>query len=257
MPPGIVNGEFDRRLHLGATDEKLPPNIANRMQGLDDFQVVVERGPGLHTLSVPLVTMGANFGRRLVIVRGRDGCLALLSPVGLTPDLHRQVSALGEIRLLIVPTDFHDGGVAAARRQMEGAALLVSDGLMKLPGAMPLPTSLPGELAAELLSIPIGGQPSVNETVFLHSATGLLLVSDLIFNFDHRWRGWSRLLFRIAGAYGGPKVSRLFRSCIRDRAAFRESINAIPWSKVTGIVPSHGDCLFSATERVERMLKAI
>jgi len=97
--------------------------------------------------------------------------------------------------------------------------------------------------------------PKVNEVVFLHAASRTLLVSDLCFDFDTRYPLGTRLLFRLFGAYPGPRNSMFFRMMIRDRQAFRGSFDRLLEWDFDRVVMSHGAILESGGKETLRGMR--
>jgi hypothetical protein len=215
--------------------------VSSRQPPVDDLQAAVKRGPGLWTLTAPLSILGASFGRRMVIV-SHDGHTGLISPVPASPAA--LAAALGpdaEVHSLIAPTAFHNFGLAEAARSHPEAACLVVPGVRD-PGrpTQPLADAFPAAWQEVLQPFPLSGMPRVNETVIYDRRSRSLLVSDLVFNFDRAWDPWSRMIFALAGCGGRPRMSRLFRASIRDRAAFRASLAPVLALPLAQIIPAHG-----------------
>lgn len=82
----------------------------------------------------------------------------------------------------------------------------------------------------------VRGFPATNEIVFFHKPSGTLIASDLVFNVDSRSPALTRLAFRLLGAYGRPAVTVSERLLIRDRVAFRHSLERILCWPISRIV---------------------
>lgn len=198
----------------------------------------------LWTYHADLRLMGARAGRRMVAVRRRGGCWALLSPVLLDPSSRAELEAEGRVGALVVPTAFHNTFVPESAAAFPDAPLYLVDRARR-DGLAPercrtLPGDLPAEWGEELTPFPLGGMPRANEVDFLHPASRTLLVSDLCFNIDDRYPPLTRLLFRAAGARPGIRASRLFRMLIRDRQSFLRSLDRILACEFDRVVMSHG-----------------
>jgi hypothetical protein len=92
-----------------------------------------------------------------------------------------------------------------------------------------------------LLPHPIDGMPRVNEVAFHHPTSRSLILADWMMYFPGSGRPlWTRLFLRIFGWVPGPRVSRLYRTMIRDREAFDRSTAALPSLPLDRILPAHG-----------------
>jgi hypothetical protein len=86
----------------------------------------------------------------------------------------------------------------------------------------------------------IRGAPRLNEIVFLHRASRTLIPTDLCFNLGLEMPLLSRVLPTLNGCYGRLAPSRLLRTTITDRAAFRASLDHLLKWDFDRIVLSHG-----------------
>jgi hypothetical protein len=64
-----------------------------------------EVAPGLWVVERPQRFAGAELGARMTVIRLADGGLFVHSPVALDPALSRELTALGEVRCVIAPTN--------------------------------------------------------------------------------------------------------------------------------------------------------
>ena len=95
-------------------------------------------------------------------------------------------------------------------------------------------------VAADLDQALFGGAPALQETVFLHRATGTLILTDLCFHIPADRPFGTRLFARLAGVYERLSPSRAFRAMLRDRAAARASIERILAWEFDRILLTHG-----------------
>lgn len=180
----------------------------------------------------------------MVGVRRSGAHWALFSPVELDDASRRQLTDAGEVEALVVPTAFHNTGIAESCEAFPGARAYLTRGVRRR--ALPadrchrLSEGLPPEWAGEIEPLPIDGMPRVNEVALLHPASGTLIVSDLCFNLDRRYPLATRMLFGLFGVASGLGISRLFRAAIRDRPAFLRSLDRILDREFDRLVMSHG-----------------
>ncbi len=211
----------------------------------------VERGDGLWSLCERFHIMGARFGRRMVMVK-RNGWTGVFSPGS---QLKSSVEAgFGKDVLidgLIAPTAFHDTYFSEAAAAFPKAQRLVSAAFGKaVPDTCDLTEGWPEPWRNELTPFLLAGMPKVQESVIYDRLNQTLIVSDLFFYFDSSWDPWTKAFVRLAGAYGKPRISRLFRLCIQDRNAFKESVQPLLDLPIRQILPSHGKVVEGNGHRV-------
>ncbi len=206
-----------------------------------------QRAEGLWTQTVPFRLLGAQFGRRSVLLY-RNGLRALFSPnLGSQSFVSATCGSNTEIDYLIAPTWFHDTHFAQAIADHPHAKALVSPSFPSMPklSLHSLEDAFPEEWRDAVTPYPIGGMPKIQEIVFYDRESGTLLISDLIFNFDATYDAWSRGFFRVMDAFGRPRMSRLFRSYIKDKTAFQESLKPLLELPIKQILPSHGKVILA------------
>ena len=180
----------------------------------------------------------------MTVVRLAGDQLLLHSPIARTPALAEAVARLGTPAVLIAPNRFHHLFAKAWQAAHPAAPLYVAPGLDRrrpdlavagVLGERPAPA-----WAGALDQVHLEGFPMLNEVVFFHSASRSLIASDLVFNVGPSSPPLTRLAFRAMGAYGRPATTPMERLMIRDRAAFRRSLERILAWPIEQLVPAHG-----------------
>jgi hypothetical protein len=192
----------------------------------------------------PLRFFGLEIGARMTVVRLSGGRLFLHSPIDPSADLKSEVERLGTPSFLVAPNRFHHlyvGGWSAAH---PAARVYVAPGVLSkrpdLAGSEELGDAAPEEWSDELDQVFMAGFPLANEVVFFHRTSGTLISADLAFHVDARSPRSTRLAFRLAGAYGRLSVTLLERLGIRDRAAYRRSLDRVLAWPIARVVVAHG-----------------
>jgi hypothetical protein len=143
----------------------------------------------------------------------------------------------------VAPSLLHAVGVTKASAQFPFATLWGSEGVEgKYPDlAWKIIAGGAGWPYREVLEpFALRGMPSVNEIVFYHRPSKTLIVTDLCFNMVGVKGLAARLVLQAFGTYNRLGVSRLFVSLIKDRRAFKESVQDILSLEFNRIVVSHG-----------------
>lgn len=188
-------------------------------------------------------------GTRMAVVRLRDGGLFLHSVVRLDRELRAGLDALGPVRAIVAPNRHHHLFAADYPAGYPDARLYAAPGLPRkrpdLKFAAELGDDAPELWRGDLQQLVFRGADFLGEVVFFHPASRTLLLTDLAFNIAAgSGGGATRLFFRAIGAEGrfGPhRLARWF--FIRDRAAARDSIQAILRWDFDRVVVTHGDVL--------------
>lgn len=198
--------------------------------------------------SQPLRFIRAEIGCRMTCVRLSTGAVVVHSPIRATPELFASVEGLGSVDWLIAPNAFHHLFLQDWCERFPDATALVAPKLLTkrrdLSSAVQLDEP-PTEWGQELEMVPIKGFPLVNEFVFFHRPSATLIITDLAFNFSRDSPFLTRWLIRLSGRLGELSPTVVERLLIRDRSAFRESLERILEWPFDRVVVSHGKILDS------------
>lgn len=193
----------------------------------------------------PLRFLGLEVGARMTVVRLPDSRLLVHSPIAWTRELAAALEPLGTPALLVAPNRFHHLFAQQWQSAYPSARLHVAPGLDRrrpdltiagVLGDRPLP-----EWSAVLDQVLVEGFSLANEVVFFHSPSRTLIASDLVFNIGPASPPLTRFAFRLMGAYGRPASTLMERLLIRDRAAFRRSLDRILAWPIERLVVAHGE----------------
>jgi hypothetical protein len=134
----------------------------------------------------PLRFFGLEIGARMTVIRLPDRNLLLHSPIAPTPELVREVEALGPVAFLIAPNRFHHLSIGKWLETHPEALVYVAPGLEEKRSDLKIARVLTGEPEAgwveTLDQVLVEGLPLVNEVVFHHRASKILIATDLAFN---------------------------------------------------------------------------
>lgn len=181
---------------------------------------------------------------RMTLARLDDGSLLIYSPTPIDDALAAQIEALGEVAYLVAPNLFHHLYLKKAQQRFPRAETWAAPGLAQKRPDLRLDHTLWQEsppFADAFLPLPLRGAPKSNETAFWHAATETLLVTDDLFHILHPHNALSALVFTAMGTRGKLAQSRLTRSMVKDRAAFRASHQRLMELPFTRLVMAHGE----------------
>jgi len=192
---------------------------------------------------------GLEVGTRMTVIRLADGRLLLHSPVALTPELRRELDAIGRVCFAVAPNRVHHLHAGEVAKVYPGAQLWLAPGLERkrpdLVFVAVLGDEAPAPWKGEVDQVFFRGRPYENEVTFFHRASRTLILCDLAFNFGPRAAAPTRLLMRLLRSYGHFGPSKLDPLLIRNRRAARESLERILAWDFDRVVVAHGDVLES------------
>lgn len=199
----------------------------------------------LWTSDSPLRFLGLDIGARMTVVRLPDGKLLLHSPIAAKPPLVSEVQALGPVAYLVAPNRFHHLFVSEWQKAFPEAAVFVAPGLDKkrrdLKSAAVLSDAPETGWSDTVDQIVVRGFPLVNEVVFFHRPSATLIATDLAFNVQASSAPLTRFALGLVGTYGALAPTVLERVGVRDRKAFRESLERILDWPFERVIVSHGE----------------
>ena len=189
--------------------------------------------------------LGLEVGARMTVVRLPGAKLLLHSPIAATPDLVREVKALGTIAYIVAPNRVHHLFVSEWQEAFPDALLYVAPGLEDKRPDLEITGILGEEAEADweesLDQTFLEGFPFANEIVFFHKPSTTLIAADLAFNIGSGSPPFTRLVFRLSGSLGKLSPTLVERILVRDRAAFRRSLERILEWPFERIVVAHGE----------------
>jgi hypothetical protein len=222
-------------MRSGAPDVRTSDSI-NKMRQLAD---------NLWIKSYPLKVLGTDHGRTVTLLRLRSGKVVVHSMAPFSSADVTEIRTLGDIGWLAEAMLLHDTYAREGRAAFPDGPFLAPPGFGEIVGFPTQPLlPAPAEWHGDIEVIEVAGIPKLKEHAFLHLPTRTLIVADLIFSFRADESGWNRVFHRyIAGFKRYPGMSRIFRFCIQDRAAFRASIDRIMAADFDRIIVGHGEVI--------------
>ena len=194
--------------------------------------------------NAPLKLPGLRMDHRMTVLRLQNGELVVHSPIEFSAAFHNALLELGRPKWFVAPSRFHDMFWPNWFRAFPNARFVAAPGVNEDHSNLPFNDELgtgSDFWGGELVAVPIRGMPKINEVALIHQASRSLIVADLIFNLDATAQNFiGRLFLKANGLYQKPGVSRIFRSYIKDRDAFTQSIGEIQSHTFDRIIIGHG-----------------
>lgn len=194
---------------------------------------------------MPFSRLGFDVGARMTVIPLTDGSLFIHSPIALTPEMKREVDALGPVRHLVAPSGMHSMHLAEWVDAYPDAQPYVAPALrdkVKLTRKPELLSdAVPAAWADVIEQTTVRGSSLYDEVDFFHRPSRTLILTDLCFNIPENssWstRAWAAGL----GVLGHLSSSRSFIITMRDRPAARGTIERILEWDFDGVIISHGE----------------
>lgn len=202
--------------------------------------------PGLHVCAAPMSFFGLRVGTRMTVVELEGGGLLLHSPVPVTPELRQAVDAVGEVAHIVAPNIGHHVYVGDWKAAYPKATLHAPKSLEPRRKDIVIERYLDDDPAAafgEDFEVRHVDGCLIDETVFLHRATGTLINADLIENFETSPHLPTRLYLKATGIHGRPGLSRALWPTFRDKKAARRAIDDILEWDFDRVCLTHGDVI--------------
>lgn len=206
-------------------------------------EVWIVDGPAIRFYGMP-------FSTRATVVRLADGDIWVHSPTRLSDGLRDEVAALGPVRHLIAPNWIHYAYVAEWQAAFPDALAWAAPGVAERAAKKGMDVVFDRDLdevgpypwAGEIEQLIVPGSKIHREAVFFHRAGKVLILTDLIENFEPAhlpW--WMRPFGRLAGIVDPDgKMPRDMRATFRDRAALRRALDTMIGWGPEAVIVAHG-----------------
>lgn len=194
------------------------------------------------TVFAPVTVAGMKMGTRATIIRLPSGRLLIISPVGFADDTATAIEALGVVDTIVAPNLFHHLYFNDACRRWPDARALIPTGLGDEVDLVDRAVEMGhrGRVEDAIHWLAVDGAPAVGEHLFIDPRDGVLVISDIAFNYRDHPQWWLRIFMRLNGVYGHFGPSRLLRSQVKDDERFGQSLAEALEYSWDAIVVAHG-----------------
>jgi hypothetical protein len=196
----------------------------------NQFFKLIQLSENVYTVSAPLKIFSMQINTRTTIIRLKSGGLWVHSPVRLTPELKAQVLALNaNITDIVAPSTFHHLFVNDWLEIAADAKLWIPEGLAEKRTDLKEYTLLSSASGwtDEIQCLKIDGMPKVNEYLFYHVASQGLICTDSLFYIPKPVGGLTKIYAFINHCKAFPSPTKLFLSMVKDKKAFKASIQQV------------------------------
>lgn len=191
--------------------------------------------------------------------------LIIISPIKASEKLYQAIDALGEVDAIISPNGFHHLYFREFVERYKNATYYYSPAaqrkivkrLNKKTTARPL-DHVQAWWLNELWPFLIAGMPAVQEYVFYHTSSQTLVACDSWFFINKSSSLLARIFWWLAGIRPQmPGQSRYFRSRIKDKLTFKESVKKLLQLPIKRIVVAHENIIEGEALCKELIQKAL
>lgn len=194
---------------------------------------------------------GFPYPTRSVIVRLPDRTLWVWSPVALTPELKKEVDALGPVGHLVSPNKIHhlyltEWHAAYPEAKLWGPASTIRK-RKDLPFQPALEDVPPRDWQGVFEQAWFRGSFFMDEIAFVHRPTGTAIFADLSEHFSDSflaryWKGWKRLIAKPWGIVVGKGYAPLeWRLSFTNRTPARAAFGKVSATHPDRIIMAHGE----------------
>jgi hypothetical protein len=189
-------------------------------------------------------------GRRMTVIRLRDGRLVLHSSIRLRQGDLDWLLSQGTPSVIIAPNVFHCSDAGWMAKKFPAAELFVPKSKFKLFRSMGLSpkdvnSDFPMTIADQLKCIPIQGT-RFEEAAFLHIPSRTLVLCDLAFNMGDVFSGIEKLLMkwnRVGGQFGPSRLTKLVFA--KDSRLLLSSYRDLLKEDFDRVIVNHGEVIKS------------
>lgn len=195
---------------------------------------------GLHTITTPLVFLGMHLGTRMTVVTLPDRSLLVHSPIAPTPELRKEIDALGEVSTIVAPNHYHNLFAGTFHDAYPRARLVGPRELAKKRPDLRFAAHFgdAGALPDGVVGMPV---PSMLHETVLHVPHLRTLVSaDLVENFETSDHMPTRMYLKVSGIHGKPGLAKPLWPMFLDRRAARAAIDRILELDFDRLTLAHG-----------------
>jgi hypothetical protein len=201
----------------------------------------------------PLRFHGIEMGTRMTVCRLGNGDLFVHSPVAPDDALVAELDALGPVAHVVAPNKLHHLYFAEFSARHPDATTYGSPDLPARRPDLHFEVVLGDEArpgwSGELDQCAVRGDFFLDEIVFLHRASGTLIVADLCEEGSDEWPWFARLAARAGGIYQkhGPPLDMRW-NLRRDKPSLRRAVERILSWNFDAMILSHGRLIESGAK---------
>ncbi len=202
----------------------------------------------------PLRYFGLSVGTRMTVVQFENKGLAVISPIQMTERMVNELREIGTVKHIIAPNLYHYLFVADFKAHYPQATFWAAPGLATKQPNLSIDQTISRDAASVwqgltslffegFRTLGSGGIESLNESVFFHSRSRTLILTDTAFHFDDSFPMLTQLAFKVTGSYKMLSPSLLEKIAITDKEAVRKAVDQVLEWDFERVIMAHGSII--------------
>lgn len=194
---------------------------------------------------------GLSVGTRMTVIRLATQELAVISPIQINDAIVTQLAQLGTVRHIIAPNLYHYLFAANFKKNYPNATFWAAPGLeLKKPDLLidkkidrdgkSLGDGIEYIFFDGFRTLALSGFDSLNESVFFHSVSRTLILTDTAFHFDDSFPLITQFATRVIGGYKSLSPSLLERIATTEKDKVRKSVEKVLSWDFERVIMAHG-----------------
>ncbi len=194
---------------------------------------------------------GLSVGTRMTVIRLANRELAVISPIQINDAIVTQLAQLGTVSHIIAPNLYHYLFAANFKNNYPKATFWATPGLeVKKPDlSIDKKIDRDGKSLWDGLeyiffdgfrTLALSGFDSLNESVFFHSVSRTLILTDTAFHFDDSFPLITQFTTRVIGGYKSLSPSLLERIATTEKEKVRKSVEKVLSWDFERVIMAHG-----------------
>lgn len=216
--------------------------------------------PDVFTSEYAVRYAGCTFSGRMTIVKLFSGQLLIHSPRDIDADIEAEIEALGPVRFIVAPGNYHHLHIPSCQQAFPSAKTLICPGVERKRPEIGydkiLSDKAEAEYSDEIDQAVIGGNGIINEVAFFHRPSKTLILVDSIENIGDRTPGtnwvlrfWWKYILRM---WNVPKPAPEYQMGWKDKDEARRSMERVLGWDFERVIISHGENIVKDAKTVVR-----
>ena len=213
--------------------------------------------PSLYVAEGPCVPfLGIPYPTRMAVAQLQNGGLWVWSPVALSPELEREIKAIGPVRHIVSPNKIHHLFLPEWAERFPDAKFYAPPGLAQRKPELRFDFELSEEAhpawAGEIDQTIFKGSLAMEEVVFFHRPSRTAILGDLVQRHDPtEFKAIQRWLLRADGLLGeAGSTPREWRFTFWRRRQTRAARAELLSWKPENLIIAHGDCATGQASKI-------
>jgi hypothetical protein len=166
--------------------------------------------------------------------------LYIISPAKFDEVTFNKIKSFSKDIIIIAPNNFHNIGLSFMKEKFPDAKFYGPKRSAKQSGMDLLNTRyLPED--SQFTAVFLEGNQTLSESVFIHTPSKSLIVTDIVFNMHHKMNLISTLVFKAYGTYKRLGQSFVLKLTADDKPLFRKQLRELTKLDFEKVLLNHGN----------------